>query len=234
MWVSTLTGLDKFNSENKIFTHYEIQTRNPKAPASYFDKTIYSINESGNGNFWLGTLSGLVKFDRQTGSYKLFPHHYNVFRYGWGSIMQIVEDNTGKMWLATPGELMRFNPVSDSYDYFKNDFLNQNSISYNSISSLYIDRTGILWVGTAGMGINIYDPKANRFSTLVIKNNPSSRITGFSVRTVMQENDDIVWISTDVLYRWNRKTGETKSYETDSNRPDDFGNTGAMVNHKFL
>jgi serine phosphatase RsbU (regulator of sigma subunit)/ligand-binding sensor domain-containing protein len=156
----------------------------------------------------------------------LYPHHYDVFRYGWGSIMQIVEDNTGKLWLATPGELMRFNPVSNTYDYFKNDFLNKNSISYNSISSLFIDRTGILWVGTAGMGINIYDPKANRFSTLSIKNNPSSRITGFSVRTVMQENNDIFWISTDVLYRWNRKTGEIKSYETDSNRPDDFGNTG--------
>lgn len=226
LWISTLTGLNKFNSENERFTHYEIQTKNPKAPTSYFDKTIYSINESGNGNFWLGTLSGLVKFDRQTGNYKLYPHHYDVFRYGWGSIMQIVEDNTGKLWLATPGELMRFDPASPSYLYFKNDFLNQNSISYNSISSLYIDRTGILWIGTAGMGINMYDPKANRFSTLFIKNNPSSRITGFSVRTIMQENDDIIWISTDVLYRWNRKTGEIKSYETDSNRPDDFGNTG--------
>lgn len=226
LWISTLTGLDKFNSEKESFTNYQIQTKNPKAPTSYFDKTIYSINESGDGNFWLGTLSGLVKFDRQNGSYKLYPHHYDVFRYGWGSIMQIVEDNTGKLWLATPGELMRFNPVSNTYDYFKNDFLNKNSISYNSISSLFIDRTGILWVGTAGMGINIYDPKANRFSTLSIKNNPSSRITGFSVRTVMQENNDIFWISTDVLYRWNRKTGEIKSYETDSNRPDDFGNTG--------
>jgi len=57
-----------------------------------------------------------------------------------GSIMQIAEDNTGKLWLATPGELMRFNPVSNTYDYFKNDFLNKNSISYNSISSLFIDR----------------------------------------------------------------------------------------------
>jgi len=34
-------------------------------------------------------------------------------------------------------------------------------------------------------------------------------------------------VSTDVLYRWNRQTGELKSFETTSDRPDDFGNTGA-------
>lgn len=226
LWVSTLNGLDKFNTKNGSFTHFEISTRNPKAPVSYFDKTVYSIYESSNGNLWLGTLSGLVKFDRQTHRYKLFPHHYDVFRYGWGSVMQIVEDHSSKLWLATPGELMRFNVETNTYDYFKNDPLNQNSISYNSISSLYLDNTGILWIGTAGIGINIYDPKGNRFSTLLRNNDTSSRITGFSVRSVLQESNDIVWISTDVLFKWNRRTGELKSYETDSNRPNDYGNTG--------
>ena len=60
----------------------------------------------------------------------------------------------------------------------------------------------------------------------VIKSDPLSRITGFSVRSILQENKDIFWLSTDVLFRWNRRTGEIKSYETDSNRPNDFGNTG--------
>ena len=226
LWVSTLKGLDKFNDDREKFTHYQIQTRNPKAPTNYFDNTVYSMTESSKGNLWLGTLSGLVKFDRRTGSYKLYPHHYDVFRYGWGSIMKIVEDESGNLWLATPGELMKFNPESESYEYFKNDYYDQSTINYNSISSLYVDRTGILWVGTAGMGINLYDPKVNRFSTLFIKNDPSSRITGFSVRSILQENDDIFWLSTDVLFRWNRRTGETKSYETNSNRLDDFGNTG--------
>ncbi len=226
LWVGTLAGLDKFNMKNETFTHYQIQTRNPKAPANHFDNAVLSIYESSDGNLWLGTLSGLVKFDRQTGNYKLFPNHYDVFRYGWGSIMQIVGDDTEKLWLATPGELMRFDPKSNSYSYFRNDFYNPNTISYNSISSLHIDRTGILWVGTAGMGINFYDSKINRFSTLFIKADPSSRVTGFSVRSIVQESNDIYWISTDVLFRWNRRTGETKSYETDSNKPDDFGNTG--------
>ncbi len=226
LWVSTLTGLDRFDFETEKFTHYNIQTRNPKAPPNFFDETVYSICESRKGDLWLGSLSGLVKFNRQTGSYKIFPNRYEIFRYGWGSVVQIIEDNFGKLWLATPAELMSFDPEKMSYTYFRNDPSNLNSVSYNSISSLFIDRTGILWVGTAGMGINLYDPKVNRFSTFAYQNDPSSRVTGFSVRSVLQENDEIIWISTDVLYKWNRKTGEIKDFETDSNRPDDFGNTG--------
>ena len=227
LWVGVLNGLNEFKMENESFLHYDLQIKNPKAPYSPFDKNIYSISEGSTGDLWLGTLSGLVKFDRQTHNYKLFPHHYEVFRYGWGSIIQIVEDISGKLWLATPGELMRFDPVSLSYHYFRNDPYNEQSISYNSISSLWIDKTGILWVGTSGMGINLYDPKANRFSVMERKEDSSSRITGFSVRSILQDDDGFIWISSDVLYRWNRKTGELKSYETSSNRLNDFGNTGA-------
>ncbi len=71
------------------------------------------------------------------------------------------------------------------------------------------------------------DPKASRFSTLTRQKELDSRITGFSVRAVCEDDNGLIWISTDVLYCWDRKSGELKSYETSSARPDDFGNTGA-------
>ena len=77
--------------------------------------------------------------------------------------------------------------------------------------------------------LNIYDPKANRFSILTRKTDIHSRITGFSVRAICDDNNGDIWISTDVLYKWNRKTDELKSFETTSLRPDDFGNTGAWA-----
>lgn len=226
LWLGTEIGLSHYDFMTGKFKHFNIQTKNQKAPESPYQKSISSIYESKNGDLWLGTLSGLVKFDRRTAGYKLFPHHYEVHRYGWGRIVQIIEDFTGKLWLATPGELMRFDPNFGSYDYFLNDEDNPKSVSFSSISSLFTDNTGIVWVGTAGMGISLYDSKAERFSTLLKKKDAASRITGFSVRSILEENSDIVWVSTAVLYRWNRKTGELKSYETSSDRLDDFGNTG--------
>ena len=227
MWVGSENGLDQFDFSTAKFKHFNIQTKNPRAPESQYQKSVNSIYESKSAELWLGTLSGLVKFERHNGSYKLIPHHYEVYRYGWGRIVQIIEDHSGKLWLATPGELMRFDPVTVSYSYFRNDPFNPQSISYNSISSMFVDKTNMLWFGTSGMGINIFDPKADRFSTLGGKKNASSRVTGFSVRSILEDDNGFVWVSTDVLYRWNRKRGELKSYETSSNNLDDFGNTGA-------
>lgn len=227
LWVGTENGLIKVNTKTDEITNYTIITKDPKVPVSLYDKSIGSILESRTGDLWLGTLSGIVKFNRLDGSYKLFPHQYNIFRYGWGRIVEITEDYEGNLWLATSAELMKFNPANSTYSYYKNDPFDSKSISYNSISSLYIDKTGILWIGTSGMGVNLFDSKSKKFSTLERKKDPSSRITGFTIKSVLEESKDIVWVSTGVLFKWNRRTGELKSYETSSENLDAFGNTGA-------
>ncbi len=226
LWIGTDNNLEEYNYSKENFEHYIVTTKSPEASSFQGDNEIGAIYENKNAKFWLGTPSGLVLFNRSDGNYKLFPHHYNKFRFGWGRITGIIEDNSGKLWLSTPGELMKFDTDKKLYNYYRNDPFEPSSISYNSISSLYCDSTGILWFGTSGKGINIYDPKKSRFSTLVRSKDEKSRIAGFSIRSILEDNEGIVWISTDVLYRWDRKSGELKSYETTSNRPDDFGNTG--------
>jgi signal transduction histidine kinase/ligand-binding sensor domain-containing protein/CheY-like chemotaxis protein/AraC-like DNA-binding protein len=227
LWIGNSLGLDKFQEQYNSFMHFKIKTKNPKAPSFPSENAVTAITQTENNHLWLGTPSGLVNFDIVTGSYKLYPHHYNIFRFGWGTITDIMVDHSGGMWLATPGELMKFNPVSKSYNYFTNNPFEPNSISYNSVSGIWCDRSGILWFGTPGAGINIYDPKASRFATLTRKKDVKSRITGFSIRSICEDNNGDVWVCTDVIYLWNRKSGELKSFETSSDRPDDFGNTGA-------
>ncbi|MGH7596348.1 MAG: ligand-binding sensor domain-containing protein, partial [bacterium] len=229
LWIGTMNKLDKFRhaQDGEGFEHFTIFTKNPQAPNSARDSSIAAIYEDRKGRLWLGTCSGISLFDRNDGNYKSFPHHYEIYRYGWGSVNGIVEDHGDKLWLATPGELMRFNPADQSYEYFRNDPAVPQSLSFNAVSSLWRDHSGVLWFGTAGGGLNVYDPKARRFALLQRPQEPASRLVGFSVRAILEDDSGQVWISTEVLYRWNRKTGALKSFETSSNRPDDFGNTGA-------
>lgn len=224
LWAGTENGLNRFDSDKENFVRYDIHTKNPEAQSFFEGKGISSIYESKAGVLWLGTLSGLVKFNRQNGSYKLYPHQFEVYRYGWGVILSIIEDFSGKLWLSTPAVLMRFDPASLRYDYFKNDPFNNKSISYNSISSSCVDKTGILWFGTSGMGISFFDPKINRFSNFSSKKDTSSRTSSFSISSVLEDKYGFVWMGTAVLSRWNRNTGELKSYETSSNFPEAFGN----------
>ncbi len=227
LWIGSSSGLDLFYPQSNSFKQYKIDTRSRNAPPFPADNSVTSITQTKHNHLWLGTPSGLVDFNIDNGDYRLFPHHYNVFRFGWGTIIDIKADPSGNLWLATPGGLMEFITDKKSYRYYTNNPLDPNTISYNAVSSLCCDKAGILWIGTPGAGINIYDPKANRFATFTRKRDDRSRITGFSVRAICEDNMGDVWISTEVLYRWNRQTGELKSYETSSTRPDDFGNTGA-------
>tara|TARA_R100001143_G_scaffold63570_1_gene72059 strand:+ start:12819 stop:16958 length:4140 start_codon:yes stop_codon:yes gene_type:complete len=226
-WIGTEEGLNQFHEESESFSRTVFETRHPDAPTSSGQYKITAMHESRAGDFWMGVQSGLVKFDRLTGSYEFYPNRYEVFEYGWGSVHKIVEDPKGHFWLGSVAGLMQFDPSTKQFSYHRHDPLNSQSLSYNIVSSLLIDNTGILWIGTSGMGINILDFKANRFSTLVRPPDPSSRIAGFSIRSVLEDNSGNVWISADVLYRWNRETGELKSFEAHSDLIDQFGNTDA-------
>ncbi len=227
VWLGTGRGLDRFRPGDDSFDHFHIVTKDPRAPAFDGDNAITAVHESSDGLLWLGTPSGLVRFEQTDGTYTLFPHHNAISRFGWGTITRILEDRTGRLWLCTPGELMRFDVPTLTYDYFRNDPSDNRSIGYNTILSAWQDRTGMLWFGTGGAGIDTYDPNATRFAMLVRQRDATSRVAGFSVRSVLEDLAGDVWMSTDVLYKWTRKTGKWKSFETTSDRPDDFGNTGS-------
>lgn len=228
LWVGTDNGLNKFHADSELFTRSYFETKHQDAPRSSGDYKICSMHLSQEGNeFWIGTQSGIVKFDQHSGNYEFYPHQYEVNLYGWGSVNLIAEDKRGHFWLGTAVGLMRFDPSTKQYTYYQHDPLNPQSLSHNLISSLLIDNTDILWAGTSGLGINILDFKASRFPTLVRTPDPSSRITGFSIRSILEDTSGDVWISADVLYRWDRETGTLKSFENSPDRIDDFGNTDA-------
>jgi signal transduction histidine kinase/ligand-binding sensor domain-containing protein/DNA-binding response OmpR family regulator len=226
VWIGSEKGLFRMDTQNETIRDFPINIKHPKAPGDTNDFLIASIAQADKNHLWLGTISGLVYFNTNTFSHQAYLHELSVFRYGWGQINQIAPDKKGYLWLATPDELMRFDTKSKTYQSLKNDPLQAETISYNNVHSVCVDRTGIVWVGTTGMGIDYYDPKVNQFSLVNRKAESNSRISGFSIRSILEQDDRYVWIGSNVLYRWDRKTDELKSYETTSLRPNDFGNTG--------
>lgn len=225
LWIATTNGLTRMDIKKETFLSYYFDVQHKSTIGDKKEFGIGSLIQDEASNLWLGSPSGLIYFNTKNFTHNFYPHHLSVFRYGWGSINTIVADKDENLWLATPAELMRFDIKKKTYESFKNDPLRPESLNYNSISSLFIDHSNILWVGTTGMGINYYDPKSNRFGKLNRKEFSNSRIPGFSINAIVEENDRFVWIGAEVLYRWDRKTGELKSFESSSNHLKNFGNT---------
>jgi streptogramin lyase len=225
LWLGTNNGLTRMDIKTNTYNHYLIRTKNPAAKEVSTSNAVNSIYESKNGTLWIGALGGLVKYNRNNGSYRYFPHKYDLYRYGWGNVNAIDEDSDGNLWLATPGELMMFNTQKETYTSFTHNPFDNKTISFNSVSSVFVDNTDMLWIGTTGMGIDYYDPRSNRFNVLKIIPQEPTRTASFSVRSILEDNAGDIWIGAEVLYKWERKTGKIISFEKSSNEPTAFGNS---------
>lgn len=229
VWVAVKAGLLRIGQEDLRQTLFPVYTKHPDAVVIDSDSSVSAIFEANNGHLWLGNNSGLNYFDKLTGKYVHYPHHYAVFRYGWGIVDDIQADPSGNIWCGTADELMRFNPGSRTYTYFRHNPNNRFSISGDGVKSIYLDRGGILWVGTNGFGLNLHKTYGGSFQLLTKATNKPSRITSFSLRTIFEDSRGYIWFSSPLLNRWNRETGEIISFERSSYEVSAMGNTGVWA-----
>ena len=231
LWVGTDRGLDRrepgaATDRRVVFTHLTEQSR---APLALIDSSVTALHEDARGRLWIGSIPGLSVLDSARTRIDHHYHRYRTYRYGWGEAVSLVGDRSGQIWLSTRSELMRLDPSTGAFTYFRTDPRNPEGINSDLPTSVYRDRSDVIWIGTNGFGLNIHDPKANRFATFRRPENPSSRMGGFSVYTIFEDRSGTLWIDGGLLYQWNRKTGAFRSFETRSDRPADFGNTGVWA-----
>ena len=229
LWVGTQAGMDRLDRSVSGAPRFMRYRPGPAMPNGLIDSSITSIHEDRRGRLWVGSIPGVSVLDSARTRFTHFYHRYRRFRYGWGQALDLQVDGAGLVWVATSSELMRLDPATGAYRYFLYDQLDPLGINSNLPTTIYRDRSDVLWIGTNGYGLNVHDPKANRFG-LFRRPAPApgqrpSRQAGFSVYTLFEDAARTIWIDAGVLYRWNRGTGALSTFETSNDRPDDFGNT---------
>jgi signal transduction histidine kinase/ligand-binding sensor domain-containing protein/DNA-binding response OmpR family regulator len=221
LWVGTRAGLDRRDPGSGGFTRY---TSEPGSPVQLIDRPIVALLEDEEGRLWMGSTPGISVLDTSRTRIRHHYHRYRTSQYGWGEAVQMLRDRTGRFWISTHAELMRFDPRTGAFQYLRHDPLDPTGVSSNAPSALYQDRSEVIWVGTNGYGIDIHDPKGERFRTFRRPAPRASRESGFSVYALFEDSGGDLWIGAGLLYGWNRRTGEFVSFETTADRLDDFGN----------
>ncbi len=110
------------------------------------------------------------------------------------SINCIVQDSLGFIWLATQDGLDRF----DGYNFYIYEPVpgDSSSISDNDIYTLYVDKSGTLWIGTQNGGLNKFNSTTGTFNSY--QNNPadSSSLSSNYVTSIADDNSGNLWIGT--------------------------------------
>jgi signal transduction histidine kinase/ligand-binding sensor domain-containing protein len=102
--------------------------------------TIYSILQTSDGYLWLGTQSGLVRFDG-IGFTTVYQAGGISLDKLW--IQDLLEDADHNLWLATAADGLYRLHDGAAVRYTKND-----GLPSDSVQCLMLDHRGILWVST--------------------------------------------------------------------------------------
>lgn len=126
------------------------------------------------------------------------------------SILSIVQDRIGFMWFGTGSGLNKY----DGYTFkvYLNDPNDSLTISDNVISTLFEDKNGNLWVGTAGGYLNKFDRKTDgfiKYNLNQLANHSASfdehyyeypllysRNNDISVTSISEDKEGRIWVGT--------------------------------------
>lgn len=128
---------------------------------------INFIYEDVKADIFVGSRSGLYKFDKRTNSFVNQYIKEDDIRGKLGPyFLSVARAPDGKYWLGTLGGLLVCETLEDiaTGDYQRHYAIlsDDTSLVDNLISALYFDASGVLWIGTED-GLDKYDPFENQF-----------------------------------------------------------------------
>jgi len=110
-------------------------------------------------------------------------------------VHRVYRDAGGIVWLGSYAGLVRFDPADLSFHSYRNDPRDPSSLSYNVVYCLLPDPREpkrLLWVGTAGGGLNCFDIAAGKFTHYTEKDGlPNNVVYG-----IMPDRRGRLWMST--------------------------------------
>ena len=153
-------------------------------------KTLFDIKFIDN-HYWLATDKGTyVINDRYEVTSKIDTTTTPLILSNEIRAIEVLNDN--HVWLATKVGLVDVNLLDDSITTFQHAN-HKNALSENWLMNIYKDKTGVMWIGTYGGGINKYSPLSSKFSHKLFNyNNKNYRVESF-----VETSDKTIWFSTE-------------------------------------
>jgi PAS domain S-box-containing protein len=159
LWVGTYGGglnrLDLNNPDNRdpAKAQFTIYRHDPEKPDSLSSDAIFAIHQSPDGTLWVGTQSGLNRFDPQTQTFRAYREKQGMPN---DTVLGILEDAAGYLWITTNNGLAKFDPRTELFTiYTAADGLQSNEFNSNAY---FRSRDGTLYVGGVH-GFNLFRPE---------------------------------------------------------------------------
>lgn len=224
LWIGTNgSGLDRFNPGTSTFDHIELGPASA-AKRNHLDDIVRAIHQDRSGALWVGTDGGLNRLDARSGERQFFEHNTDGAPEPGEIANRIItalqEDSVGNMWIGTAETgLNRYDQATGQLIHYESDPVNPNGLASNQVTSIFEDRTGLLWFG--GRGVSRLDLASER---MLIHRPPRDHLAAAVARAPMSmaiDQQGRVWIANmNGMARLDRSTESWSSHLLVPGRPD--------------
>lgn len=145
MWFGTKGGLARFDGVRfQVFRHIE------NDPGSLYNNEVSALLVDQQGRLWAGSLdAALNRYDANTGKFTHWGHDPgNPQSLASDQVWAIAQTPDGTIWVGTSDGLDRMLPDGKDFEHVTNPLLGLYPSDFGSVSTLYVDPRGRLWVGS--------------------------------------------------------------------------------------
>lgn len=159
IWLSSYgEGLFAYNRNGKLLNHFTTEN------SDLCYNVILDLQITNNGDLWIATDgNGISRLDKKYTFHNLIYSPENPNSLPVNSVSKIYQDEYDNIWIGSVrgGVIGTKSNFIRSYTHsFQNS---EHGTSERTISSFYEDNNGDIWIGTDGNGINLFNPRNEKF-----------------------------------------------------------------------
>ena len=224
----TLGGIWIITSDNISRIIFQ---QNSNEPVIIEDFTINlnqrTATEDSSGNLWIATSEdGLIRYN----PHSRVTDYFNAYGTSTGpssrNCSSLAVDKDGNLWVGTSDKGLNFikseelNKNTILFETIQNEPFNVSSLNSNLIFSLFVSNDNLLWVGTIGAGVNIFNPEQKKFTHYKF-HEPNQVLSNSNfIRSVYADSQNRLWTGThgNGLFIYNRDNDKFRKlgFQTES------------------
>lgn len=191
LWVATVGGgIGRRDPQSGRFTWFR---HDPADPDSLPSDRVFALARDPGGTLWAGTWSGLARWDSGQGGFRRVRTRQGD-EAAPGIISSLAPGDRGTLWIGTLKGIYELDTATGEARWRDHRTDSERPASEGRILSLFVDRSGGLWIGTATEGLNHVRLPARIFTTL-----PTGGRTGLAIpdaNAVLEDRGGRLWVGT--------------------------------------
>lgn len=217
VWIGQGHRVAHINQAGQLLLQFKATDEQAEQQSQPAQRLVRSLAFDHQGQLWVGLTGGLSIWQVKQQPVKpvVVPIQLKVPK---ASVVAILADDEKSMWLGMGEDqgLLRWRENKNTLEKFVNLPSVNSSLSGDSVTSLMLDSSGGLWVGTSDYGVNLVDLRGRSFSTYLNIPGDERSLSHRLVTAVVSENEEFAWLGTlgGGLNRLHIPSGDTQRFST--------------------